>query len=172
MMTKRSNLFVRPLEKKLKSVIASNSETEVSISDIFSLVWKPTFEHCVTLLESLADLTIKLAAVDKYLKEFSETLDTQVKILSDGISECTKKAGDPTRLNLALIRVQNYWKLCEYRHGADVFLRLRDVLELQRGDFSDVERFSTEVLVISLYIPCAGYYNWLIWREPNFAIFD
>ena len=143
MMTKRSNLFIRPLETKMKHVLRSNAE--LTIASIHYLIWKPTFDHCQHLLKSLTDQTIKLADVDKHFREFDDQLETQVSNLAAGIGECVKMPPNHLRTQLALRRVRNYWKLCEYRDGADVFLDLRDVLKLQNADFEDVERFSSEV---------------------------
>ena len=58
-----------------------------------------------------------------------------------------------------------YWKLCEYRHGANIFLQLRDVLDLQGGDFSIVETFantvSTAVIAYlsNVYIPLLYFHS-------------
>ena len=153
MMTNKSNLFIRPLEKKMRQVV--NTSSESTIADIHPLIWKPTFDHCQQLLKSLTDQTIMLADVDKHFKPFAVQLETQVKILADGIGECVKMPPNQPGIQLALRQVRNYWKLCEYRNGADVFLRLRDVLNLHNGDFKDVERFATEVL-IELYVSVIG----------------
>ena len=144
MMSKRSNLFIRPLETKMRNVLRNN--TELTIASIHPLIWKPTFDHCHNLLQSLSEQTIKLSDVDKYFRDFINDLETQVSNLATGIWECVKMTPNQLRIQLALHRVRNYWKLCEYRYGADVFLELRDVLNLQNGDFKDVEKFSTEVI--------------------------
>ena len=143
MMTKRSNLFLRPLETKMKHVLRNTAD--LTIASIHILIWKPTFDHCHHLLKSLSDQTIKLAHVDKHFRDFDDQLETQVSNLAAGIGECVKMPPNNPRIQLALRRVRNYWKLCEYRDGADVFLDLRDVLNLQNGDFKHVEKFSTEV---------------------------
>ena len=143
MMTKRSNLFIRPLETKMKHVLRNNAD--LTIASIHTLIWKPTFGHCHHLLQSLSDQTIKLADVDKHFRDFDDQLETQVSNLAAGIGECVKMPSIQPTTQLALRRVRNYWKLCEYRDGADVFLNLRDALNLQKGDFKDVEKFSTEV---------------------------
>ena len=146
MMKIRSNLFIRPLEKKVKQVV--NASTNPTISDIHTSIWKPTFDHCQQLLHSLIDQTIMLADVDKHFKPFEAQLETQVTNLATGIGDCVKLKPDSSKIKLALDRVRNYWKLCQYREGADVFLRLRDVLNLKDGDFKEVELFSTEVLSV------------------------
>ena len=148
MMTKKSNLFIRPLEKKVRQVV--NTSSESTIADIHTRIWKPTFDHCQQLLKSLTDQTIMLADVDKHFKPFADQLETQVSNLSAGIVECVQIEADLRGIQSALHRVRNYWKLCEYRDGADVFLRLRDVLMLQSGDFKEVELFSTEVYIICM----------------------
>ena len=149
MTTKRSNLFIRLLERRLRQVI--NSSTDLTIASISTLVWKPTFEHCQVLIDSLINLTIKLADVDKHFGDFKGQIETQVANLASGMWECLQSAPNQGKLQYALDRVRKYWKLCEYRDGADVFLELKEVLNLH-GDFKGVEKFSTEVILTSFCI--------------------
>ena len=130
------------------------SETNLKVADFYPLIWKPTFDNSRLLLETLANLTIKLVDCDRDLKDFTTTLDTQLDILRNGICRCAQVEIDATRIQTALSRVRMYWKLCEYRHGANIFLQLRDVLDLQDGDFSIVETFANTVspAVISFFL--------------------
>lgn len=147
MMSKQSNLFLRPLNKRLKEFVTS--DTELTIASISDDVWKPTFDDCRKLLDSLSDKTIKLKEVDRHFKPFADQLETQVSNLAAGIGECLQ-VRPQKKTELAVLCIRDYWKLCEYRDGADIFLKLREVLKLQGGDFKDVERFSTKVTVSNL----------------------
>jgi len=147
----RTSLFIRPLEKKLRKLINSSLESEsmIKISELFPLVWELTFKDCQQLLFTLADHSIKLAHCDQHLKEFNENLETQLDLLFKGLHECEPLPIEYPTIQASIVQVRNYWKICEYRQGADIFLKLRDVLELEKGDFTDVEKFGTEVSVSS-----------------------
>ena len=107
MMTNSSNLFVRPLEKKMAKVMNEHieSETTLKIADFYPLIWKPTFDSSRLLLETLANLTIKLVDCDKDLKDFTATLDTQLGILRNGICRCAQVEIDTAKIQIALSRV-------------------------------------------------------------------
>ena len=139
-----TDLFSRAWRKNLLSAIRETPD--FSVQHIISQVWQPTFDYFITLLDSLVSLKIKLSDVDKIFKEHEKTLKTQLENLLLGLKKCQVNTGH-RQINIPLSRIQQYWHLCRYRHGADVFLELKKVLNLQKGDFRIVETFSRDVIV-------------------------
>ena len=142
MMKNSSNLFLHPIEKTLKKVVASRSN--LTIADIYTEIWQPVFNDCRKLLESLTDQSMTLSYVDTHLKDYSDNLETVVYNLAVGVSKCLSMELDQTSLRRPLWNIRQYWRVCEYQTGAQLFLKLRDVLQLN-GDFDLVERFSSQV---------------------------
>ena len=143
MMKKSSNLFLHPIDKQLKRVIASCTST-LTIADIYTEIWQPVFDNCRKLLDSLIDQTIKLSYVDTHLKEYYDNLETVVYNLAVGVGKCLNVTIEQTRLRMPLWNIHQYWRACEYHTGAQLFLRLREMLQLN-GDFKLVERLSSQV---------------------------
>ena len=142
MMKKSSNLFLHPLDKRLRRIVASRSD--LTIAHIYSEIWQPVFDDCCKLIDSLIEQSMTLSYVDSHLKEYSDGLDEMVYKLASGLSKCLNIEPNNTGLRKTLWNIKQYWKLCEYQTGAQVFLHLKGVLEL-KGDFALVERFSSEV---------------------------
>ena len=142
MMSFKSILFIRPLRKKFNAVV--QMKPNFTIADIYPEVWKPVFERCQTLIKGLVDQSMTLSFVDANLRDHSEDLHNIIHNLAVGISKCSTMSLEQTSIRNALWKVKQYWRLCEYQAGAQVFLQLRDVLHL-KGDFDLVERFSMQV---------------------------
>ena len=142
MMKKSSNLFLHPLDIRLRITVATR--TDLTLAHIHTEIWQPVFDSCRKLLDTLIDQTMTLSYIDTHLKTYSEELDHVVYNLAVGLSKCLAIPPDQTRLRRSLLSIHQYWKLCEYQAGAQVFLHLRDVLKL-KGDFKLVERFSSQV---------------------------
>lgn len=143
----RTDLFSKAWRKNLVSAIRETPD--FSLQHVYSKVWKPTFDHFVALLDSLLSLRMKLSDVDKIFKQHEKTLATQLASLYTGVKKCQEGVSTSRReINIAVDRIQNYWHLCRCGNGADVFLELKELLNLQKGDFRIVETFSQDV---SLY---------------------
>ncbi len=89
------------------------------------------------------DQSMTLSFVDLHLQNLNN-LDNAVLNLAVGITKCMGTQPTQGPLKNALWRIKQYWKLCQYQTGANVFLRLRDVLNL-KGDFEIVKRLSQQV---------------------------
>ncbi len=115
-------------------------------------VWETTFRNCKVLLKSVQDQTITLVDVDRQFHQYHQkSLETQLTNLHHGVCLCTgvSPANDKKEARLirsAVGRMGSYWDLCNYRDTANVFLNIRDALNLTKGDFGDVEKLSEEVL--------------------------
>ena len=146
----RTDLFSRAWRRNLHYTIRKTDN--FSVEHIHSLVWQPTFDYFVELFDSLLSLRIKLSTVDKLFKEHEKNLETQLSNLFFGLKKCTGDFNTGLRHHIVdpLHRIQRYWHLCQYHNGADVFLELKEVLNLQKGDFKIVETFSRDVIPIVL----------------------
>ena len=121
-------------------------QARMSISDIEVQVWTPTFNYCLKILKQLRNLSMTLKDVDQCFATFSEEqLVHELTILSAGVAMCLMQPHDDGWIRRSVHRVAEYRKLCDYRNAANSFLKLRDSLNLMKGDFRDVERISKEV---------------------------
>ena len=125
--------------------IAINDNPDLTLDSIYPLVWQPCLGKCKQLLVSLSDLSMKLVDVDVVFKDHRENIDTQLYALFRGVSDCTREQFDLRLIERAIRKIKQYWDLCRYRKGANIFLRIRDSLGLGGGDFGLVERLSKEV---------------------------
>ena len=121
-------------------------QARMSISDIEVQVWTPTFNYCLNLLEQLHNLSMTLADVDRCFATFSEEqLVHELTILSAGVDMCLMQPHDDRWIRQSVHRVAEYRKLRDYRNAANSFLKLKDSLNLMKGDFRVVKRISKEV---------------------------
>ena len=130
--------------KEAKSV-AIRGNPNFTLDDIYPLVWQPCLGKCIQLLTSLSNLSMKLVDVDVVFKDHRDNIDTQLFSLFRGVSDCTREQFDWGLIEKAVWKIKQYWDLCRYRKGANIFLRIRDSLGLEGGDFSLVEKLSTKV---------------------------
>ena len=139
-----SDMFIETWKRHLQQAITDDAE--LSLDNIFQIVWQPCVEECRKLLQSLIELTMKLSDVDIILGHHKARLETQLQLLFKGITEITKKSDNPSLIDRAARRIRDYWNLRRYQEGADTFLRLKNSLGLIRGDFRLVERLSQQVI--------------------------
>ena len=123
---------------------ATTQNPELTLDDIFPLVWQPCIQQCKQLLKSLMDLSMKLSDVNIVLEPHMARLETQLQSLFKGINEITQSSVNSLLIDKAVLRVRDYWNLCQYQKGADIFLGLKTSLKLA-GDFHLVERLSQQV---------------------------
>ena len=145
-------LFVRALDNKVQEVLV-RKDVDLTIGDIHAKIWQPVFTFCQQLINNLADQSIPLSLVDEHLKTepFSPSLLNHLNTLTTAIRNCSQQVPTFPKLEDAVKKVKDYWRLCDYRDGAQVFLQLRDLLKLN-GDFELIEsRFSLQVPYI-IYI--------------------
>ena len=139
-----SGLFLTVWSDTLSN--AREKNPELSIDDLELQVWAPTFHLCEELLEQLHNLSMTLGDVDRVFHHYEpRQLREQLQLLHSGVCRC----GD---LNLrdhwipkAVKKLEDYRKLCSYREAANSFLKLRELLKLSEGNFTDVERISKKV---------------------------
>ena len=145
---KNSSVFHSMWRKAIEQAQANH--TNMGIGDIEEQVWKPAFQHCDNLLDQVRSLSMTLSDVDKHFNTLSRPeLELELQALLSGVSMCV---GQTSRPNFdwicpRVVRIVEYRKLRDYCAAANLFLKLRDELNLTEGDFSDVERISAEVSI-------------------------
>ena len=126
--------------------IAIKDNPDLTIDSIHPSVWQPCLDKCKQVIMSLSNLSMKLVDVDQIFSRYCrKNIDTQLLALFKGISLCTRERFDWGLIEKAIRKIKLYWDLCRYHKGANIFLRIRDSLDLEGGDFSLVEELSKEV---------------------------
>ena len=132
--------------KKAAVLIASQEEPELTIEDIRTQIWDPTFEECTRLLESLHDRSIQLVDVDRYFSQIKDK-ETQLHCLHDGITECEGGVRQKEKYEWIVTAVklmEEYWSLLKLADAARTVMTLKDKLNLS-GDFSLIQTIADEV---------------------------
>ena len=154
MMTTRTNssIFYATWSTFMKQTRKNNPN--MSIRDVEIQVWTPTFGHCQNLLDQLRSFSMTLADVDRHFKDFKEKgeLVRELKALSDGVAKCLEQRQDDDWMHTSVQRIEEYRKLRGYCNAANSFLKLRDSLNLIKGDFQTVERISEEVIIMTFEV--------------------
>ncbi len=130
--------------------MAAAKVTELTIQDIVTRIWKPAFEECCRILESLKGRTMKLREVDNRFKRYDDPgkIKSHLENLYKGIELCFGRsqpsASTPGWIRSAVESMQQYWTLSRYAKAAQTILELRKRLELT-GEFSIMETIATQV---------------------------
>ena len=140
-----SDLFDSEWKAAMNAAIQSSAGTALTLADIHSKVWVPAFCSCQSLLQELHDNSMKLAHIDVCFRQHERDLKLQLTSLFAGVNACLGESKSEAWIGEAVLRIQDYWRLCNYRNAANAFLDLKEALNLQKGDFSDVEKLATEV---------------------------
>ena len=136
----------------------------VTISDVGPTIWEPVFLNCQQLLEELHSGSMTLSDVDKHFYQYKgeqQRLERELKSLFHGVNKCCEmNEEDSSWIHQAVTRIAEYWRLCTYCEAAHCFLKLRDSLELTRGDFKLVERIFKGVRKLLHVNTCTCTMNW------------
>ena len=127
---------------------AYHKKPNMAIRDVGPKIWKPAFTKCKQLLEELHSGSMTLSDVDKHFCQYKgeqQRLEGELKSLFLGVNKCCEIDSNSNWIHQAVTRIAEYWRLCAYCGAANSFLRLRDSLELTKGDFKPVEKISKEV---------------------------
>lgn len=135
-----STIFNSIWHDKFQTTLAE--KPMLHIAEIETCVWIPTFQHCLTLLKQLEDMSIRLDDVNNL--PMDTDLEHELKLMCQGVSKCIGRSVSDNWIDTSVKRIQEYHKLCDYGAAAKLFIDLRNSLKLQ-GDFSDVEKIAAEV---------------------------
>ena len=128
--------------------IAIRDNPDLTLDSVHQSVWRPCLDKCKQLLTSLSNLSMKLFDVDHVFRDHKENIYPQLYALFKGVSLCTTEQFDWKLIEKAIKKIKEYWDLCRYRKGANIFLGIRDSLDLEGGDFSLVKKLSKEVSLV------------------------
>jgi len=146
-----SDLFVIEWKQAMDTAVQSSAGAALTLADIHSKVWDPAFSNCESLLLALQDHSMKLSCIDECFKQHKSDLKTQLDSLFDGVNECLGEAKSGDWIGGVVKNVSDYWHFLDYwklhnnHRAATAFLDLKKALNLQKGDFSDVEKLATGV---------------------------
>lgn len=125
--------------------IRSSAGASLTLADIFPKVWLPAFHNCQSLLQELHNHSMKLDQIDDCFKQHERDLEMKLMNLFTGVNACLGMTKSGAWIAGVVRRIYDYWHLCNYRKAANAFLELKKALNLQKGDFSDVETLATKV---------------------------
>ena len=152
---RNSSLFFKAWTISLEEAKVKN--TNLSVSDLESVVWAPAFQYCQKLLRKLRDLSITLGEVDRCFQDFTEDEITfEIKHLSVCLMQQQSSDG---WVQEGVCKIVEYRKLCSYRNVATSFLKLKGLLGISEADFRDVEKVSTEVCLFNCNVVCSFYFR-------------
>ena len=144
-----SAIFITTWSDTMKRAMRNNPD--LSIDNLESEVWVPTFQHCQSLLKKLQNLSMTLGEVDKEFHSYRDSnLQMELELLQDGVSKCDKLNLSAYWIDNAVKKIKEYRALCNYHEVATHFLKLRELLQLKGGDFTDVEQISSKVIIIGV----------------------
>ena len=129
----------------MNAAVKNSAGTSLTLEDIKPKMWDPAFRNCQSLLQELQDYSMNLARIDGCFKRYESNLEVQLMNLFAGVNACLGIEKDGSWIEGVVHRVKEYWQFCNYQKAATTFLSLKKALNLQKGDFSDVEKLATEV---------------------------
>ena len=142
-----SDLFTMGWRAAINAAFRSmhSAGASLALTDIQCKMWDPAFRNCQSLLKELYDRSMKLELVDRYFKRYEANLEMQLRNLHAGVNACLGETQDGAWIEGVVCRIHDYWQLCSYQKPATAFLKLKEVLNLQKEDISDIEKLATEV---------------------------
>lgn len=137
---------------KAASYVDSEVSEELNIMDIKTKIWEPTFEECLSLLDSLYDRSIKLVDVDRHFSKIKD-IEKELRSLHDGVMQCSGNEKQRENLDWILTAVklmEEYWSLLKLADAAKTVIALKDRLSLS-GDFSLIQTIAEQVIYMAAY---------------------
>ena len=128
---------------------AGRGNPDLTIGDIVTHVWEPTFLQCQQLLDELQSRSIRLSVVDEHFGRYQTRLDDlnrDLTKLCHGVNSCLNNFTAKTTWIRGVVQlIQQYWSLCRCADAAETFLELKQRLQL-RGNFDVVEALAAKVI--------------------------
>ena len=140
-----SDLFIKRWRAAVNAAVRNSAGTSLTLEDIKPKMWDPAFRNCQYLLQELQDYSMKLARIDDCFKRYENNLKVELMNLFAGVNACLGNEKDGDWIIEVVDRIYKYWQLCNCHEAATAFLNLKKALNLQNGDFSDVEKLAAEV---------------------------
>ena len=136
----------------------------LTIEEVPTLVWQPTFAQCQQFLEQLQARQVKLNDVDKYFQHQKSTANLQrdLELFYAGIAKCKNQKINSTNTSWipGLVKaLQQYWLLCKARDTAEALVGLKNNLNFTLTPlhlFELIQSLPQEVIVnysFAQYLP-------------------
>ena len=141
----QSDLFLTQWRGAMDKAFRGSAGASLTLADIFPKVWLPAFRNCQSLLQELHNHSLNLGQIDKFFKRHEHDLEMQLMDLFKDVNACLGVTKSGAWIAGVVCRIHDYWHFCNYRKAANALLELKKALNLQKGDFSDVETLATKV---------------------------
>ena len=132
----------------MNNLVARPEHAQLTIEDIKTDIWEPTFKECKDLLDSLHDRSIKLVDVDRYFSTVKDrNIHHQLLRLCSGVSECIGSGShraDSEWIRTSVNLMEEYWSLLNLADAARTVMNLKEKLGLS-GDFTPIKTIADEV---------------------------
>ena len=138
-----SKIFIDSWHKRTSTVVKKSAS--LALGEVEKELWTPVFSQCVELLTKLKDYSLSLQVVDQLFKG-QHDIPGNIKQLYRGVEMCQngREVKDFKWTTRVIMRMNQFWMLCNFAETADAFLQIRDALKLT-GDFELVERIASQV---------------------------
>ena len=128
-----------------RAALVTNRSASLTLSEVEKELWTPVFSQCVELLAKLKDYSLSLQVVDQLFKGQTD-IPGNIKQLYRGVEMCqnSRDVKNFKWMKGVIVRMNQFWMLCNFAKTAEAFLQIRDALKLT-GDFELVERIASQV---------------------------
>ena len=141
----KCEIFTRFWNARLSEL--NEEKCNLTMADVFPVVWTPVFYQCEELLAKLKDYSLSLSKVDILFNGMStECIVQNIKELQKGVEWCQnrRQVHDFKWIHKVIFRMNKFWKLSKGTVAAQVLLEIKEALGLT-GDFQLVEVIASQV---------------------------
>jgi hypothetical protein len=135
-----NELFQQIWKSRLKAVVYE--KRTLTFDDVVTKIWKPVLDECCQLIDSVRNLTITLADVNRHFCHLDNNRQSHLELLFKATEACHDRGVESTTwIREALDQMDRYWSICEQAEAARTVLQLKESLQL-RGNFEVIERIA------------------------------
>lgn len=125
---------------------------ELTIDNIKTDIWLPTFKKCEDLLISIHDKSIKLTEMERYFDKLDDKeIESELTNLCNGVLKCVGNQHfyetDHKWISDSVNLMNQYWSLLSLVGAAGKVISLKEKLRLT-GDFGLVETIASKVMFV------------------------
>ena len=131
-----SELFQQVWMSQLRTV--ASEKQALTIGEVVVKIWKPVFEDCCHLIDSVQSLTITLTSVNRHFHSLTDR-QHHLELLFKATEACSRRQVESTTwIRRAIDCMHLYWNLCEQAEAAKTVMELKENLKL-KGNFEMIE---------------------------------